>query len=348
LSNRQLISEKIQSLLLEKSVFCFYKKPNSQQVNAFIQKDKVLYNSIDYKESGFVFAPFDSSKKAVLIPQKKADFLSFSIPKEINSNATFSLTEKIENKKLHGHLVSKSIRFIRQGKANKIVISRVIKKPIDLKQIGVLYENLIHTYPNAFVYIWQHPKIGLWIGATPETLIKIDKKNYETMALAGTQIFKENLVWKNKEKEEQQWVEDYIYNRLKPISTNINTSASYTHKAGHLAHIRTAITGKIATNTSLKQLVDALHPTPAVCGTPKDVAQNFILKNEAYDREFYTGFLGELNLDSQTKLFVNLRCMKINKNTSKIYVGGGITKDSIPDNEWTETQNKAMILGRFF
>ena len=97
-------------------------------------------------------------------------------------------------------------------------------------------------------------------------------------------------------------------------------------------------------------LIDKLHPTPAVCGLPKETAKQFILKNEGYDREFYTGFLGELNIDFRTfkkdnsDLFVNLRCMEVEKNTATIYVGCGITKDSIPEMEYIETVNKSMTI----
>ena len=98
----------------------------------------------------------------------------------------------------------------------------------------------------------------------------------------------------------------------------------------------------------LSNLIDILHPTPAVCGIPKKISKRFILENENYDREFYTGFLGEMNTDSTTNLFVNLRCMKIDTEAKKIslFIGGGITKDSIPDNEWNETIIKSGVMKR--
>ena len=70
----------------------------------------------------------------------------------------------------------------------------------------------------------------------------------------------------------------------------------------------------------------------------------FIVKNEGYDREFYTGFLGELNVDGQTNLFVNLRCMKVENNLVHIFVGGGITIDSNVEDEWQETVEKSKVV----
>ncbi|WP_313791385.1 chorismate-binding protein [Lacinutrix neustonica] len=108
-----------------------------------------------------------------------------------------------------------------------------------------------------------------------------------------------------------------------------------------------------------------MHPTPAVCGLPKATAKQFILENENYKREFYTGFLGELNCQERTSrntnrrnvennaynlvntvsnLYVNLRCMQLSDVQASIYVGGGITKDSMPKKEWEETVNKAETM----
>jgi isochorismate synthase len=105
----------------------------------------------------------------------------------------------------------------------------------------------------------------------------------------------------------------------------------------------------------LQQVINLLHPTPAVCGLPKEKSKAFILENENYDRSFYTGFLGELNSSFATdsvssNLFVNLRCMqievasKLTMTKAYLYMGCGITKDSIPEKEWTESVNKSMTM----
>ncbi len=77
---------------------------------------------------------------------------------------------------------------------------------------------------------------------------------------------------------------------------------------------------------------------------PKSVATKFILKNEGYNRAYYSGFLGELNIHDVTNLFVNLRCMQLEKMIASIYVGGGITKDSNSKKEWDETVCKAEVI----
>ena len=124
-------------------------------------------------------------------------------------------------------------------------------------------------------------------------------------------------------------------------------------KAGQLIHIKTDIEGTLKEPSQLKEVIQILHPTPAVCGFPKEVTKDFILMNEGYDRKYYAGFLGEFNHNFEkathaTELYVNLRCMQIEINNETIeanlYIGGGITKDSIPEKEWLETVNKSKTI----
>ena len=187
------------------------------------------------------------------------------------------------------------------------------------------------------------------------------------MSLAGTQTYKENdnVFWGNKEIEEQQLVTDFIENQIKDISTNLQIEKAKTIKAGTLLHLKSKVDGDLKKEASLQKLIRALHPTPAVCGMPKAPAKAFILEHENYNREFYTGFLGELNLETEvkprtgrrnienraytvkrksTQLYVNLRCMQIKDNKALVYVGGGITETSNPENEWEETVAKSKVV----
>ena len=210
-----------------------------------------------------------------------------------------------------------------------------------------IYKKLVQTYANAFVYVWFHPKVGLWFGATPETLLHFSEHSFKTMSLAGTQVYneKEEVVWRSKELEEQQLVTDFIENQLKSIAFNLKVDKTKTVKAGNLLHLRTRVEGDLNKTATLKELIRSLHPTPAVCGLPRESAKRFINQNENYKRTFYTGFLGELNFENQkSSLFVNLRCMSIEDKIASIYVGGGITKDSNAKREWEETIAKSKTM----
>ncbi len=149
-----------------------------------------------------------------------------------------------------------------------------------------------------------------------------------------------------KELDEQQLVTDAITNSLQRVTSVLKVSNPHTHRAGSLLHLRTDITGIVKNGkATLTTIAAALHPTPAICGTPKKYAKEFIDENEQYDREFYTGFLGPINENgASATLMVNLRCMKITDNVARIFVGGGITLGSKPEDEWQETQNKMQIM----
>jgi isochorismate synthase len=166
------------------------------------------------------------------------------------------------------------------------------------------------------------------------------------MSLAGTQPFNgtTDVIWNEKEKQEQQFVTDFILDTIEDYIVDMEIKGPYSVKTGNLLHLRTDISGKLKAAYSLENLINTLHPTPAVCGLPKSVAANFILQNEGYNRAYYTGFLGELNMHGTTNLFVNLRCMQLENKVASIYVGGGITAASNAKKEWEETVLKAEVI----
>ncbi len=320
-------------------------------VTAIVQKTDELNIISDFQSSGFVFSPFLTGKK-VFFPIEKCE-TSSSIYKKNDKKGLFEnnpdiyvSTNIVSSKRKYLSLTKNALDCITKGITEKIVISR--KEHLNVNNFCPLnsFKRMLDKYKNAFVYIWFHPKIGFWMGATPECLINIQENKLKTMALAGTQNFINSLdvFWEEKEKREQQLVTDYVLEKIKNSVDNLEVSKPYTIKAGNLLHIKTDICGILKSSNSMEKLIDNLHPTPAICGVPKDIAQNFIVKNESYNREYYTGYLGELNLNNSTNLYVNLRCMKVEDNNISIYVGGGITKNSIPENEWTETVIKAEIM----
>ena len=329
--------------------FVVYSKPNSDTVLGLFQQNDTLYEVNDFSEKGFVFASFDGSQNYIIpenasehcsedwisnsetIPQNEVDFGN-----DISAQANFQ------------DLVSKGIQAIHTGEFQKVVVSRKESVALEHFDLGTTFKKLVAQYRSAFVYCFYHPKIGTWIGASPEQLLKATANSFETMALAGTQkdTGTATVSWPQKEQEEQQFVTDYIVSKLKDSGAQIQVSDAYSVKAGSLWHIKTDISGDFGPALDLQKAIQLLHPTPAVCGVPKAVSKAFIVANENYNRSFYTGFLGELNRDFVSDLFVNLRCMQIENNQAHLYMGCGITKDSDPEKEWKESVNKSMTMKR--
>lgn len=349
--------------------FVVYSRPINSIIKCWLQNDDKLYLTDTFTESGFVFSPFDLKKSAVVLPENQSEHHVLEIANlEVDALYQQNIKSDTKGKQSHIDLVKKGIESIKNGDLEKVVLSRFEEKELSTVNPISTFKHLFNTYKNAMVYCWYHPKVGLWLGATPELLFKIEGRQLTTISLAGTQAYKENGTpnWTEKELEEQQIVTDFLAKQIELYTSSTSISEVETIRAGNLWHLKTRLISRIADVTNLKSIIDALHPTPAVCGFPKEKAKAFILKHEGYKREFYTGFLGELNLKqtisrnsnrrnvennayatvkTQSNFYVNLRCMQLKDKKAIIYVGGGITKTSDPENEWEETQNKAKTIG---
>ncbi|WP_394773501.1 chorismate-binding protein [Flavobacterium sp.] len=333
--------------------FVMYSKPNSSNIFGLLQQNNTLHKISNYKEKGFVFASFDE-KQLILIPENESEIITTE-QEEITFDAveiedlSFGSAAKIQ----YEDLVSKGIQAIKNEEFKKVVLSRSEKITLSEFDFIETFQHLIELYPTTFSYVFFHPEIGFWMGATPEQLLKANGSVFETTALAGTQKanLETEIVWQQKEKDEQQYVTDFIVKRLREVASSVNVTEPYSVKAGSIWHIKTDISGVLNDNSTLEEVIDTLHPTPAVCGLPKKKAKAFIIENENYNRTFYTGFLGELNSsfahnDISSDLFVNLRSMQIQDNNAILYMGCGITKESIPEKEWEESVNKSMTMKR--
>ena len=266
------------------------------------------------------------------------------------------------NETIFSEMVSNAITSIKKGEVQKVVLSRTknIILP-DTFEVIEAFKKLCVIYPNAFVSLVYLPEYQcFWLGATPETLVSMDKDDkFRTMSLAGTQsaigesggILSINEIrWTHKEIEEQAFVSRYIIECFKKIRLReYCESGPKTVQAGNLMHLRTDyIVDTQALNFPQlgTVMIELLHPTSAVCGMPKVPALRIIAEQELHDRAFYSGFLGPVNVQKESHLFVNLRTMKIIGNQATLYAGCGITEDSIPLKEWSETEMKIQTLMR--
>ena len=210
-------------------------------------------------------------------------------------------------------------------------------------------------YPRLFVALVYTPQSGLWLMATPEILLKGELNQMVTMSLAGTQKAEpsktvadypvEGVEWSEKNREEQQYVTDYIEDCIKTFSDDYQKKGPYTTMAANLYHLRTDIAFRLHDTGRLGDVLDALYPTPAVCGIPKDEARRFILQHEEQPRRYYSGFVGPISSKGKTHLYVSLRCMNIlDDGSCELYAGGGLLKESEMEKEWKETEAKMQTI----
>ncbi len=348
------------SRLLSKALpFAVYRFPKEQSPVYVLQTCPARTFSLSRLEEqkGFVVAPFETYKtqKAYLI---EPDFVARNTKeKEKLSTILSSLPDKdLRYAKTENMVVVKTtylqqlqylVQRMKDGEVQKAVLSRVLEKPLlQYFDFEVFFEMFQQSYPRAFVYLFYLPGKGLWAGATPETLLSRNGNFYETMALAGTQKCHGNrktIHWDKKEKEEQAFVSRFVEEQIRHLHIkNFERYPEETIFAGDLAHICTRFAIPVAAlEEKTGQLVSLLHPTPAVCGLPKEKAWQIIAETETHTRRFYTGFLGPWQMENHSHLFVNLRCAEFMEKKMNLYVGGGLTADSNPENEWQETEDKA-------
>lgn len=311
----------------------YFRYPFSDQI--YTTDNRVALNPVS-------FVSFDQQENIDFLGDIRPVSLAEFLENEVSSNLIPSKLPafKEEAEKDYLNKIQQVIDFIKEKELSKLVISR--RKLVDFgsREINLTqtFLNLCSAYPNAFVYVFiQNEKC--WIGAFSEILGKFNKETseFQTMSLAGTTSLEEN--WTTKELEEQQPVTDYISAILKDYSAEVKQSETYDHPSGNIKHLRTDFKAQIQ-RSDLEKIISELHPTPAVCGFPKEFCQNAIAEFEDHSRSFYAGYI-KVETDETIQYFVNLRCAEIFQNAALLYVGGGITSDSSPKKEWQETELKA-------
>ena len=305
---------------------------------------------------GFVFAPFQNNPHHPIVLLRPGKIFSgtdifHQLPAEPELPGFVTNQPEYRETTREEHLANcrAIIGKIKKGDAEKVVLSR-IKKMTGNKHPAEMLLQMKSCYPGAFCYLFSAPQTGLWLGATPETLFAEEDGLVKTMALAGTRPHRSKSgtkrPWGEKELQEQQFVTDFIAGEIEKLGINhIEISEPVTVKAGNIEHIRTDIAVNLHDEgISSGKIITALHPTPAVCGLPRDAALRIIRETENHERAYYTGFLGPLNLHRETSLFVNLRCMQWADDSLTIFAGGGITAASVPEDEWDETEMKTGVM----
>lgn len=315
--------------------FLAYRYPGEQLEKWSGNWETSDFNQIDLRDKNFVISNFDRTAFSVFKPKGKLHNITVK-------NLGQSNLKPISKKKYIDKLKF-AMELMCERSVDKIIFSRIKHQKKSTKSDNAIFENLLLQYPDAFVYFLNSKKWGCWMGASPEILIKQKStSSYETIALAGTLPVEKSNNWSSKEKVEQQYVADYIEKAIQINGKLVSKSEIKEKIAGPVKHLATTFSFNI-NNGKIGNMITDLHPTPAVCGVPFEDAKSLIFEIESHNRDLYAGFLGLLGGD-QTHLFVNLRCMRCFHDSVDIYVGGGITADSVPENEWEETERKASTL----
>ena len=258
----------------------------------------------------------------------------------------------IPNRKEYDKIIYSVLEEIRPEKLEKVVISRSHQVKVDegFSVVSAL-QVLRNIYPKCTNFFFSFPEYGVFFGATPEQLIRKNGKQIKTEALAGTigrgrnmeedRLLAEKLFDSHKEREEHRFVIDQIKGRLETIIPELDIPYEpQILKLKNVQHLKTPISGKLKNGENILDLVKLLHPTPAVAGTPMKRAMEVIEKLEPHDRGWYAGPVGWIDPKGNGDFFVALRSALVKDEEAHVFVGGGIVSESLPEQEWDETELK--------
>lgn len=352
--------------------FVYFRLPHTTQVyrnRSAAEPEEIASLAELNGRRGFVIAPFSQSGECPIL-LLDADFEPIGINDECPTaasliDACYSDEQEryaVDFENFHSQLTDGSFSKIVLARRSRLTATEHIP-PI------TLFARACRKYPRMFVAMFSTKRSGTWIIATPEILVSGKNGNMQTMALAGTMHLdgsqlgfdvegssfgKDDIHWSTKNIQEQRYVETYITECIEQYTDDFCVEGPYTARAGDLVHLRSDIKFKLSDTTRLGDLLNALHPTPAVCGIPKDTTHTFIDSNESAPRGYYSGFSGIIDPEGDTNLFVTLRCMKIDGNDANkgncytLFAGGGLLKDSTCQSEWYETEVKMDTMRQTF
>ncbi len=380
LSSKNILSSALQIYLEKKFTVAIWRLPDSPlfHLTASEHPQKASEINLEELKPGFIFSPFRPDKEKIYLPAD--EFYTFQSdqvisahgkhcdeiqsqhqpPDRQNQSSYYSIPNPfppITTEQDFHQMVVKCRDEIIRGNFEKIVPSRTkaitLPQPLDL--VNTFYR-LCELYPHAMVSVFSSPLTGTWIGATPEILVSVTKdQHFRTVALAGTQPYKDgtelrSVSWNQKEIEEQALVVRYVISCFKKIRLReYNEQGPRTAIAGNVLHLKTDFDVDM-TATNFPQLgstmLKLLHPTSAVCGMPLDASLQFLKDHEGYDRQFYSGYLGPVNIEQESHIYVNLRCMQLLAHEAILYAGAGVMGESDPEKEWQETEMKMSTLER--
>lgn len=248
-------------------------------------------------------------------------------------------------------IVAEAIEEIRAGTMNKAVLARSVVITSDITPEPFdLVSRLGEDYPECYVFGWQQGE-GAFVGASPELLVAVEEGTVRSHPLAGSaprgegdehdRAIGEKLMASSKDRIEHRLVVDDIADRLAPLVYELRVDRHPSlRKLTHVQHLSSELGGELRSPLSVIEVAGALHPTPAVGGSPGQEALMFIDKHEGLDRGWYAGGIGWMNASGEGEIAIALRCALLRANRAFLYAGAGIVVDSDPTSELDETRLK--------
>ncbi len=292
--------------------------------------------------------------------QSPQEILSFSLFSKLPPSSPLSILEHqfFPSKENWIQCIEKTLEKINQGDILKAVLARkcTFKCKTPPNPLKIL-SHLKQSSQNATLFCLLE-KNRAFLGASPETLFKREKNQLFTEALAGTTyrgktieedtMLEKELLKDPTKREEIAFVQAFIKKALQPLCKDpIHFSSIGIKKTQNVQHLHQTANATLKDNISDLDIAKALHPTPALCGTPQKKAREWILQNEPFERGLYGGVIG-WSTQEQAHFIVAIRSALIERENLHLYTGCGIVKGSTPEKEWEELNHKMKLFKPLF
>ena len=234
-------------------------------------------------------------------------------------------------------MVRHALDDIGRGPLEKVVLARAVRIDVDHPfDVPAVLAHLRRSQPGCIVYADRG-----FLGASPELLLRKVGAAVTSRPLAGTAVETAALVRSAKDAHEHRLVVDAVVEALRSFCSDVRADGPSPLELADVSHLATTVTARAeSATTSIADLVAALHPTPAVAGTPRRLALDTIDAMETVARGRYAGPCGWIDRNGDGEFVVALRGGEIDGNHAVIHAGAGIVAGSDPDAEWAETQQK--------
>lgn len=262
--------------------------------------------------------------------------------KSVNYPMTYDMWDK---------MITTATQRIQSGELDKVVLSRVAELQFEgrVNMLPIL-RHLADNYAQCYRFLFEPRPHFAFYGASPELLAGVHGDQIQTMGLAGSigrgdspesdQALSDELLHSKKDRHEHQIVVDKIRDRLEPFTSELDIPEMGLLKLSNIQHIYTPIVGTLKQSDGVLSVVEALHPTPALGGDPRDIAMAVISELEPIPRGWYGAPVGWIDSNLDGQFSVSIRSAVAQESRVWVYSGAGIVGDSVPQKEWDETELK--------
>lgn len=288
------------------------------------------------------------------------DPLSFELPSESYGGLPVPVF-RTDNPDWHGwkHGVERALSSFSESGLGKVVLARRTDFAFEDEPDPLLFvENLRAAMPDCFRFYTEPERGVAFLGATPERLFRRDRRSIRSEAVAGTRPrgeseadddeLREDLLTNRKDLSEHVWVRESIREMLEGLCDRLEMDAHPSEmKLAQGRHLVSRVRGRLREGVTEAKVLEALHPTPAVGGHPREEALALIRTLETFDRGWYAGPIGWIGAE-ESEFAVGIRSGFVRGRELSLFFGNGIVPGSTPEGEWEELEHKLAGFTKVF